>query len=180
VLALAAHRRKRISVLDWGGGLGHYYALARSVLPAVELEYHVKETAPVSARGREVLPEVEFGEDDSCLERRYDLVLASSSLQYEPDWRSLVDRLAGAAERYLYLARVPVALESRSFVVLQRAYAYGYQTEYLGWVVSRSELLGAAAATGLSLAREFLLEARFSAAGAPEDPVAHRSFLFNR
>jgi len=30
------------------------------------------------------------------------------------------------------------------------------------------------------LSREFLLDARFSAAEAPEDPVDHRSFLFNR
>ena len=28
-----------------------------------------------------------FHEDDSCLDRTYDLVLASSSLQYAPDWR---------------------------------------------------------------------------------------------
>jgi hypothetical protein len=28
--------------------------------------------------------------------------------------------------------------------------------------------------------REFLLDARFSAEGAPEDPVDYRSFLFSR
>jgi hypothetical protein len=42
--------------------------------------------------------------------------------------------------------------------------------------LNRDELLAAAP----PLAREFLLDARFSAAGAPEDPVDHRSFLFNR
>ena len=31
VVALAARGRERLSVLDWGGGLGHYEALARSV-----------------------------------------------------------------------------------------------------------------------------------------------------
>jgi putative methyltransferase (TIGR04325 family) len=176
-LALAARGGDRISVLDWGGGLGHYYALGHSVLPDVELEYHVKETPAVCAEGREILPEVAFYEDESCLARRYDFVLASSSLQYEQDWRALLGRLAGAAERYLYVARVPVALEADSFVVLQRAHAYGYATEYLGWVLNRRDLLDAAP---LALAREFLLDARFSAAGAPENPVEHRSFLFNR
>jgi putative methyltransferase (TIGR04325 family) len=177
VLAVAARGRERISVLDWGGALGHYHALARSVLPQLELDYHVKETPAVCAQGRQVQPEVSFHEDDSCLDRRYDLVMASASLHYEPDWRRLVGRLAAAAERYVYLARVPVALEADSFVVLQRAYAYGYETEYLGWVVNRAELLDAADA---HLAREFLVDAWFSAAGAPEDPVGHRSFLFNR
>lgn len=177
VLALAARGRERISVLDWGGGLGHYHALARSVLPGVAFDYHVKETPAVAAQGRELVGAVVFHEDDSCLDRRYDLVVASSSLQYEPDWQALLGRLAGAAERHLYVARVPVAPEAPSFVVLQRAQAYGYETEYLGWVLNRRDLLAAA---GLPLAREFLLDARFSAAGAPENPVEHRSFLFNR
>jgi hypothetical protein len=43
-------------------------------------------------------------------------------------------------------------------------------------VLNRGELLAAAP----PLAREFLLDARFSAAGAPEAPVDHRSFLFTR
>jgi putative methyltransferase (TIGR04325 family) len=177
VLAAAARGRERLSVLDWGGALGHYCAVARSALPDLELDYHVKETPAVCVRGRELLPEVEFHEDDSCLDRRYDLVMASASLHYEPDWRSLVGRFADAAERHLYLARVPVAFDAGSFVVLQRAFAYGYETEYLGWVVNRGELLDA---VPLPLAREFLHDARVSAAGAPDDPVGHRSFLFNR
>lgn len=180
VLALAAHTRDEISVLDWGGGLGHYYALARSVLAGVELDYHVKETPAVCAQGREVAPQVTFHEDESCLSRRYDLVLASSSLQYEQDWQTLFERLAGATEHYLYVARLPVALTSGPFVVLQRAHAYGYETEYLGWVVNRPELLERAAGSGLGLAREFLVGAWFQADGAPENPVEHRSFLFNR
>jgi putative methyltransferase (TIGR04325 family) len=180
VLARAGRGRERISVLDWGGGLGHYHALARSVVPDLHLDYHCKETPVVCTIGRELQPEVVFHEDDSCLERRYDLVVASSSLQYEQDWQSLLGRLAGAAERYLYVARVPVALRGASFVVLQRAHAYGYETEYLGWVLDRTELLARAEAFGLQLTRELLLDARFSASGAPEDPVEHRSFLFNR
>jgi len=177
VLALAARREGRLSVLDWGGGFGHYQALSRSVLPDLVLDWHVKETPAVAARGRELNPDVTFHDDDACLERRYDLVVASSSLQYAEGWRALLERLAASAERYLYVARVPIAFGAPSFVVVQRPYVHGYDTEYLGWVLNRGELLAAAP---LPLAREFLLDARFSAAGAPEDPVDHRSFLFNR
>ncbi len=180
VVALAARGRDRLSVLDWGGGLGHYWALARSVVPDLELEYHVKETQAVCVDGHESAPEVVFHEDETCLERTYDLVVASSSLQYAEDWRRLLDRLAAAAGSYLYVARVPVALSAPSFVVLQRAYDYGYETEYLGWVLNRHEFLAYAAGAGVTPAREFLLDAQFSAAGAPETPVEHRSFLFNR
>src|SRR5262249_39698606 len=38
VLSLAAGRGTRLSMLDWGGGIGHYYAIARSVRPDLELE----------------------------------------------------------------------------------------------------------------------------------------------
>ena len=32
-LTLAAHRLDTLSMLDWGGGIGHYYLLAQSLLP---------------------------------------------------------------------------------------------------------------------------------------------------
>jgi putative methyltransferase (TIGR04325 family) len=176
VLALAADGRDRVSVLDWGGGFGHYQVLARSVLPRLTPDWHVQETPAVAARGRELNPEVTFHDDESALDGRYDLVVASSSIQYAEDWRALLERLARSAERHLYVARVPIALQAPSFVVIQRPYVHGYDTEYLGWVLNRDELLAAAP----PLVREFLLDARFSAAGAPEDPVDHRSFLFTR
>jgi putative methyltransferase (TIGR04325 family) len=178
VLALAARARGRISLLDWGGGIGHYYLIARAVLPDVQIDYHCRDLPILAAEGRGLIPEATFYEDDSCLERRYDLVVASSSLQYAERWRETLAGLAGAAERYLYVTRVPVARSGPSFVVLQRADRHGYGTEYLGWVLSRAELLEAASDAGLRLVREFLLGGRFDAAGAPEGPTGHRGFLF--
>ena len=178
VLARAAHDREAISVLDWGGGLGHYAALAQAVMPEVRFDWHCREVPSVVHAGQGANPDVTFHADDSCLERTYDLVVASSSLQYEPDWASLLLRLGTAAARFLLVTRVPIALDASSFVVLQRAAGYGYGTEYLGWVVSRDELLAEAAAVGLELDRELLLDAWLSAQGAPEDPIGHRGFLF--
>ncbi|MBA3364382.1 MAG: methyltransferase, TIGR04325 family [Actinobacteria bacterium] len=178
VLALAARAKERLSILDWGGGSGHYYLLAKALLPGVALEYHCKDVPTLAALGRELLPEVTFHDDDSCLAARYDVVLVSGALQYAEDWKSMLARLGEAADPYLYVTRLPVALESPSFVVVQRAYAYGYDTEYLGWVLNRGQLLERASSAGLRLVREFLLQAWFSAAGAPEDPVGHRGFLW--
>jgi putative methyltransferase (TIGR04325 family) len=178
VLALAARGRDRVSLLDWGGGIGHYLAIARAVLPEVELDYTCRDLPLLAARGRELFPEARFADDDSVLEERYDLVVASSSLQYAEDWSGTLGRLAGATGEYLYVTRVPLALRARSFVVLQRAQRHGYGTEYLGWVLNRDELLGAARACGLRLVREFLLDARFDAEGAPERPTTHGGFLF--
>jgi putative methyltransferase (TIGR04325 family) len=177
-VALAARARNSVSILDWGGGIGLYSLLARALLPAdVTVEFHCKELPLLCSLGREAMPDVHFHEDDSCLDRSYDLVIASSSLQYTEDWEPLVARLAGAASRYLYLARVPVVLSSPSFVVLQRARQFGSGTEYLSWVLNRSELLECARRAGLTLVREFLMGYKPRIIGAPEQDET-RGLLF--
>jgi putative methyltransferase (TIGR04325 family) len=177
-LALAARGGDSVSMLDWGGGPGHYAVLARALVPEIELEYWSKDVPVLAALGRELLPQEHFVDDDSCLDRRYDLVLASGSLQYAENWQDMVARLAGATGRYLYITRLPTAIEGDSFVVMQRAHRYGYDTEYLGWVLNREALLAAASAAGLELEREFILPAWLSAPGGSEDPIGHRGFLF--
>jgi putative methyltransferase (TIGR04325 family) len=177
-LTLASRRRDTVSILDWGGGAGVFYLLGRALLPdEVAIDYHCRDLPAICAYGREALPEARFHDDDSCLGRRYDLVVASSSLQYSEQWRHVLARLAGAAESYLYLARVPVVLRCPSFVVLQRAYRYGFETEFLSWVFNRGELLSAASDSGLELVRELVYGERSDVRGAPERDET-RGFLF--
>jgi putative methyltransferase (TIGR04325 family) len=176
VLALSARTGDTLSILDWGGALGHYHALARALLPEVELDYHCKELPAVCRQGRRVSPDVTFHEGDACLERSYDLVLASGAIQYAEDWTELVARLARAADRHLLVTKVPVT-DAPSFVTLQRAYEYGYETEYLGWALNREEIRGAARHAGVQLAREFFLSAPLDIPEAP-GPVHHAGFLF--
>jgi putative methyltransferase (TIGR04325 family) len=178
VLALAARGRERISLLDWGGGIGHYLPLSRAILPGVEIDYHCKDVPVLAAHGRELFPAATFYDDDACLQRTYDLVLASSSVHYAADWRATLTGLAGATAGLLYVTRVPVARHAASFVVLQRAHDYGYDTEYLGWVLNRDELMAVAERAGVTLMREFLLADHIAADAAPESPVGHRGFLF--
>jgi putative methyltransferase (TIGR04325 family) len=117
VLARTAHHRQRISVLDWGGGVGQYFPLARTLLPDVEIEYHCKDVPTLTAVGRDLLPDITFHDDDSCLERSYDLVLASSSIQYIEPWRDALRKLAESTERFLLLTPTP---NGRSERVLRR------------------------------------------------------------
>jgi putative methyltransferase (TIGR04325 family) len=170
--------RERLSLLDWGGGPGHYALLARALLPEVELEYHSRDLPRLARLGRELLPEATFHEDDSCLDRTYDLVVASDALHYVQDFAALLGRLARAASPWLYVALLPLVREAPSFVVQQRPDSYGYDTEYLGWVLNRGEFLQAARAAGLRLEREFLAPGVIDLPDAPE-PALHRSFLFS-
>jgi putative methyltransferase (TIGR04325 family) len=180
VLARAARLRPRLSVLDWGGGVGHYYVLARSLLPDLELDYHCKEVPLLCSTGRELLPQVTFHDSDqTAFSRTYDLVLASGALQFADDWRAVLDRMCAATGGYLYITRLPVVDRAASYGLLQRAHRYGYATEYAGWVFNRSEFLAAAEAGGVTLVREFIMEEGPTARNVPER-ARHGGFLFRR
>jgi putative methyltransferase (TIGR04325 family) len=175
-LALSSRKTDELSILDWGGALGHYHALARVLVPDLELDFHCKELPAVCEQGRRVSPEVTFHETDACLEQSYDLVLASGAVQYAADWAELFTRLARAARGYLLITKVPVT-DVPSFVVLQRAHRYGYDTEYLGWALNRREIRTLAATVGVELVREFFLSATLEVADAPGS-IHHAGFLF--
>jgi putative methyltransferase (TIGR04325 family) len=177
VLALAARGKSRLSMLDWGGGIGHYYLLARALVPDVVLEYCCKDVPLLAGHGRTLFPDQRFCSDDSCLARRYDLVFASASLHYSEDWRSALASLGKAADGYLYITRLPVVTQAPSFVFIQRPYAYGYGTEYLGWCLNRGEFLAEAGRAGLALVREFAIGECPPIAGATEQ-CRYRGYLF--
>lgn len=177
VLALAAHDKDRISLLDWGGGIGHYYLIGKTVLPAVEIDYFCKDVPILCQGGREILPSGSFYDDNACVNRTYDLVLASGSLQYSEDWKGAVEMLVHASNGYLYITRLPVVNDVPSFVVIQRPYQHGYETEYLGWFLNREQFLTHVASLQMELVREFLIQEKPNVKGAPEQAV-YRGFLF--
>jgi len=178
VLALTARKKDRVSLLDWGGGIGHYYVIGKALLPAVEINYHCKDVPAMVRGGRELLPEAVFYDDDNdCFNRTYDLVMASSSLQYCRDWRKAVRRLASVSDSYLYITRLPLVCEAPSFVVVQRPHRYGYETEYLSWFLRRDEFLNYMNDLGTELIREFLIHEKSVVHGAPEQGE-YRGFLF--
>lgn len=175
VVALASRMKSSISVLDYGGGLGHYYLLARAVLPEVSFEFHCKEVPGIAEAGKSLLPEVRWHSDDACLERTYDLVMVNGSLQYMENWKEMIGRIARSAENYFLLTRVPVVDRAASFVTVQRE----YDTRMLHGIFNRRELLDAVAATGLREVRELVVGDRPYTKKAPEQPEL-RGWLFRR
>jgi putative methyltransferase (TIGR04325 family) len=176
-LALSARGKDRLSVLDWGGGIGHYYLLAQALLPGAEIEYHCKDVPVLCEYGARLFPHQHFDSDDRCFERVYDFVLASTSMHYTEDWQTLLKRLAGATSGYLYIANLPSVQRAASFVFVQRPYQYGYNTEYLAWCLNRTEFLHTAERAGLDLVREFVYGHQPVIHGAPEQN-AYRGYLF--
>ena len=176
VLARAASPDGSVSMLDWGGGVGHYFRYAQALLPELEIEYHCKDVPVLAEAGRGLVQGATFHDDDSCLDRTYDLVMASGSLQYSASWKQYLERLGQAASRFLYVTRLPVVQQSATFAMCQRAHRFGYP-DLTGWVLNQCEFLQAAETVGLPLIREFVVNEQFRVRGSDEI-VRMRGFLF--
>lgn len=168
VLRTAAAGKKSLSMLDWGGGLGHYHVFARALASDLEIIYHCKDTSFFCEAARPLHPgSFFFSDENEALAKRYDLVMASSSLQYSADWKRDFARLSVAAP-YVYVTRLPLVEKVPTFPVLQRAQRYGYATEYACHFINRGEFLAEAAKNGLETVREFVVAEGCDVAGAPE------------
>jgi putative methyltransferase (TIGR04325 family) len=168
-LAVAARGKDRLSMLDWGGGLGHYHLYARSLLPTLRVDYHCFDVTPMCEVGAELQPAVRFISDASDLrDLRFDFVLSSSSLHYSRDWPTVLQSLAMSTRQYLYIARLQTIAVKDSFVVKQTPRTAGYEREYLSWFINRAQLLRRAVECGLRLEREFVFDERRFVPGAPE------------
>jgi len=177
VLTLSSRNKSSITLLDWGGGIGHYYLISQTLVAEIEIEYHCKDVPLLIDHARQLFPQGHFYSDDSCLARQYDLVLASGSLQYSRDWATVLRGLASATGGYLYVANLPIVETVPSFVFVQRPYRFGYETEYLGWALNRKEFLECSKGSGLELVREFIMGHHPIIHGAPEQNE-YRGFLF--
>ena len=175
VLALVAHKKDSISVLDWGGALGHYYLLGKAVLPDVEIDFHVKEVPLMVKAGEKLNPEVHWYDDETCLERDYDLVMMTGSIPYMEDWAHVLHRIARSIKGYLFISRLPVVEQSPSFVAIQRL----YNSQMLHQQINQTELLETVRETGLTLVREFVVGDRPYIKGAPEQCEV-RGWLFKK
>lgn len=168
VLALTARQKDELSILDWGGGLGHYYVLGRAVLPDVQLRFACRDLPLMCERGKQLCPQVQFYSDDSCLDSRYDLVMVNGSLGYFKDWKELLVRICNSVGKYFFLTRVLTVRNTPSFVVLQHTDVYDYHSDMLTQVLNEDEVLGAVAGCGLRLVREFVVGDGPTIPGAPE------------
>jgi putative methyltransferase (TIGR04325 family) len=169
-----------VHVLDWGGGLGHYAVLAKVLFPETPISYTIMDLPPLIEAGRACVPDAHFMADiNDALKTPYDLVYASSSLQYVRDVYGLLARIADTGSRWIMVCRMPFVDESEDFVVVQRPKKYGYDTEYTGWFLNRDKFVKFMQLRGYQLDREFLNDERPQVANAPEQ-CSYRGFLFKR
>jgi len=177
-LARAGLTKQRLSLLDWQGGLGLSRLLLASLLPDLEIDYSCVTLPVMVDRGRQLVPDATFLTDaEAALERRYDVVLASGSLQHERDWEDVLCRLARATERWLVLLRLPLVFSVPSFVQLRRLYRSDYGTAVQSWAMSFRRFETVLADCDMQLERQFFYPDRPYVPEAPEQ-VETMGFLY--
>jgi len=177
-LAVASRNLSQFSLLDWGGGIGHYYLISQKLIPDLIIDYHCKDVPVLAEYGQKLFPEAHFYSDESCLSRKYDLVFASGSLHYSQNWQHTLKGFAEATKGYLFITRLPIVHQVPSYVMVQRPYHHGYNTEYLGWCLNKDELLQYAKSINLNLIQEFVIGENPRIHNAPEQ-CQYWGFLFH-
>lgn len=178
-LSLASLKKEELSFLDWGGGIGHFFLLAKSLLPDIEIDYHCKDVPLMVKYGGDLFPTARFFTNNDCFKYTYDFVMASGSIHYSENWQTLLTELASVTSAYMYIANLPTVQKTQSFVFLQRPYRYGYNTEYLAWCINQAEFLSIANQSGLDLVREFIYGQQPIIVNAPEQN-SYRGYLFHK
>lgn len=169
-LSIASRNKSKISILDWGGGIGHYYLISQKLVPGLMIDYHCKDVPILANYGQSLFPNAHFYSDESCLNRQYDFVVASSSLQYVKDWQNTLQGLAKATEGYLFITRLPIVHKTASYVMVQRPYQYNYDTELLVWCLNKEEFVEYTKTLGLKLEKQFISQTSSFVYNAPEQP----------
>lgn len=163
-LTHCARHGNQLSILEYGGNLGDYYWLARTLFPDIALDYHCKELPAIADAGRALNPQITWHTDDECLSRTYDLVAFNSSLQYV-DANLLA--IAARASRCLLLSDVPAVRHAPAFFSEQRTADRATIQRH----PNAAALVATVESTGMQLIREVDMGPHPHVVNAPEQPA---------
>lgn len=131
----AAQNTGRLNVLDFGGALGSSYFQSRNFFKGLsQVEWSVVEQEHYVAAGRKHIQDERlrfYSSIDACVsERKPEVVLFSSVLQYLPDIDSVVEQIVNTSVSTIIIDRTPMmeSLEDQVFVqtVPDHIYAGSY------------------------------------------------------
>jgi len=130
IVARSAMGRDELKLLDFGGGFGTHALALKRMLPSLRVEYTVCDLPEFCKIGEKLNQNVTFISDLEQADTDYQLVYASSSIQYIKNWQNLIAHLCKISNRYIFITRTPFVLNHSPFIAVQKAYG----TEYPGWV----------------------------------------------
>ena len=119
-----ANTGSTLRVLDFGGGGGYHYSLARAALGRDKrLSWNIVETAAMAREGQRIATtELKFFDNIHEAQKdlgSVDLVLTSGALQYCPDPIKFIKALADLRARHIFITRTPFGDSGDSLVSVQ-------------------------------------------------------------
>lgn len=157
---VAMLNKKKISILDFGGGLGiGYMTLVESIPDAMErIEYTIVEVEKVSDLAKELLFKQKWNikyENYIPDIESYDIVHAASSMQYVEDYKEWIVKLTSVKAEHILLSDV-FAGEIETYVTLQNY--YGSRIPH--WFFNLNEIIGLFKKCGYQLAMKSTVSSR--------------------
>lgn len=110
LVSIIGSSRVELRIVDFGGGAGLSYAMTRAAVPRdTLLDYIVVELPNVVQEGTKLFfgdSAIRFVEEIPESLPSIDVIFISTALQYAPDWKRTLQRLARLGPRYFLLTRL--------------------------------------------------------------------------
>jgi putative methyltransferase (TIGR04325 family) len=148
-VAMILSDKKKVNILDFGGGLGiGRMTLAESIpVELNRIEYTIVEVPEVCQIGRDLHAGKVMYTSVLPTAAKFDLIHAASSLQYIESWQDLVAKFAAIKPEYVLLSDV-FAGSIKSYITLQNY----YESKIPHWFLNLNELLDTFSSYGYRLA----------------------------
>ena len=121
-----ANSNDRLNVLDFGGGAGYHYQLAKAALGnSMNLTWNIVETAAMAKECKRIADiNLNFFCSISEAKRNsgfVDLVFTSSALQYCPEPLAYLKELTEVGAKYIFITRTPLNDSAEAIISTQRS-----------------------------------------------------------
>jgi len=124
-IGAANSKENRISILDFGGGLGStYISVAAACANGQVVDYHVVDSKSICQAGKRRFkdnPRLHFYDHLPDEIQAVDIICLSSSIQYIEDWKGLLREITKYDPQYILLADLPAG-DISTYATVQNHY----------------------------------------------------------
>jgi putative methyltransferase (TIGR04325 family) len=119
-----ANTQEKLNVLDFGGGGGYHYTLAKIALgKSRSLKWNVVETSAMAREAQRIADtDLKFFDNISDAKNNLglvDLIFTSSALQYCPNPLEFLNELTEVGAKYIFITRTPFNDSDKSLISIQ-------------------------------------------------------------
>jgi putative methyltransferase (TIGR04325 family) len=133
-------------VLDFGGGLGSTFLNNRELIQSLHCNYSIIEQSNFVTEGQKLvikykLPITFLKNLRDLEEKKLDVVILSSVLQYLPSWKITLLEIVQLLPKYILIDRTPITRSESQIFVQNNGSYYSEILNYPCWKINKKELV---------------------------------------